>query len=66
MTAAATSLAWTPAQLAQAVACRDHYWRRRQDLPEDARIDRLTAFCAEMLKDAKAGAELAREVTGAA
>jgi hypothetical protein len=53
---------WTPTQLAQAVACRDHYWRRRQDLDEDARIDRLAAFCAEMLKDEKAGVELAREV----
>ena len=58
---AATPALWTPAHLAQAVACKNFYWRRRQDLDEDARIDLLTAFCTGLLKDEKAGAELARE-----
>ena len=57
----ATRPLWTPAQFCQAVACRNFYWRRRQDLSEDARIDRLTAFCTGLLKDEKAGAELETE-----
>jgi hypothetical protein len=61
MNAAISAL--TPAQrLAEAVRAKNFYWRRRQDLDECARIDRVNEICTALCGgDAAAGRQLAQE-----